>query len=104
MSSQISATERIERAEDLDLPPEAREVFGHLTEDGSTQFSQEIIEALWQAQEKGNLRPVKDVVDAWYRSLLIWRDSEHQDATTWAKRTRQRSGVSLEELRDKLVT
>lgn len=104
MPSQVSTTERIERVQDLDLPPEAREVFTHLTEDGSTQFSQEIIAALWQAQEKGNLRPVKDVVDAWYRSLLIWRDSAHGDATTWAKRTRRRSGVPLEELRDKLVT
>lgn len=93
--------EKITRPEDLDLPKEAIDVFAALTPKGAETFSREIVEALLKAQRKGNLRPIKDVVDAWYRSLLLVRDPTHLEAVAWAKKTRKRTGISLDELKER---
>jgi hypothetical protein len=84
MSATYSA-DPIERPEDLALPPEAEEVFDHLTEEGARNFSREIMHALYQAQAKGNLRPVRDVVEAWYRSLLLKQHPDYRATVRWAR-------------------
>lgn len=79
------SVDRIERIADLSLPPEAEEVFDHLGEHGAERFSREIIQALFRAQTRGDLRPVLDVVESWYRTLLIRSHPGYLDAAKWAR-------------------
>jgi hypothetical protein len=85
MSDPAHVEDVIERPQDLGLPPEAEEVFDHLTEHGAENFSRDIIQALFRAQAKGNLRPVRDVVEAWYRSLLMVMHPDYDDMVEWAR-------------------
>jgi hypothetical protein len=92
----LAVPDRIERPQDLGLPPEAVEVFSHLTEHGASIFSQEIVQALMKAQRRGNLRPVRDVVEAWYRTLILRQDPSYEENVDWAKRSRPKKGRTLE--------
>lgn len=76
----------IERIQDFILPPEAEEVFDHLTEDGEARFGREIFQALLSAQAKGDFRPVLDVVEAWYRTLLMRQHPQYEETVRWARR------------------
>jgi hypothetical protein len=76
---------KIERIQDLGLPPEAGEVFESLTESGDDHFSREIVQALLVAQAKGDLRPVLDVVEAWYRTLLVRKHPDYEVSARWAR-------------------
>ncbi|HYP22942.1 MAG TPA: DUF6247 family protein [Actinomycetota bacterium] len=81
-----SIPDRIVRPEELGLPSEAREVFDRLTTEGARAFSRDIVQALLEAQARGNLRPVRDVVDAWYRTLQFVQQPHHDEAVAWAGR------------------
>lgn len=98
MSAKPSDLDFITRPEDLGLPPEADEVLSHLTPGGSAAFSQEIMRALMQAQSKGNLRPVRDVVEAWYRTLVLRSQPDYMESIAWAQATHPREGSVAEEL------
>jgi hypothetical protein len=102
MSAEPQDLEVIERPQDLNLPPETETVFAHLTKHGAEVFSQEITRALLQAQDKGNLRPVKDVVEAWYRTLLLWSQPGYDEAVKWARRYDPRKGIPAESVVDQL--
>lgn len=93
--------ERIRHPENLDLPPEAADVFAALSPEGSQTFSQEILHALIKAQMKGNLRPVRDVVEAWYKTLVAVRSPLHAQAATEARGRPGRS-LPVEKLREEL--
>ena len=96
--SASSAGDIIRNPEDLGLPPEADEVFAALSEEGARSFSKEIIHALLKAQSRGNFRPVKDVVEAWYRTLQFVKAPDHRDAAMWARQTRKKEGLTAEEV------
>lgn len=95
-----NAADRIDRPEDLNLPPEAAEVFAHLTAEGAERFSREIMDALIKAQMKGNLRPVRDVVEAWYRSLKLVQLESHTTAVAEVRTSNVGDGVSLSDIAD----
>jgi hypothetical protein len=84
VSADPAALGRIERIEDLGLPPEAQEVLRSLTDYGEDRFSGQIIQALFEAQKKGDLRPVLDVVETWYRTLLVRNHPDYMESVRWA--------------------
>lgn len=45
-----------------------------LTDKGVRAFAGELVSALVQAKRENDLRPVQDVIEAWYRTSLFIRD------------------------------
>lgn len=90
--------EVIERPQDLNLPPEMEEVFAHLTHHGAEAFTREIVHALRQAQAKGNLRPVSDVIEAWYRTLRMRQHPDYTDSVRWTREDRPRETFAAEKI------
>ena len=88
MSADSSASptdlDLIERPQEMGLPPEAEQVLEALTERGAPVFSQEITRAIFKAQATGNLRPVRDVVEMWYRTLLFKNQPGYQEIVRWS--------------------
>lgn len=96
------AQERISRPRDLGLPPDAEQVFEALTQEGEKAFSQEIVAALLKAEATNDFRPVRDVVEAWYRTLLFVRAPGHDEAIEWANSTEPGEGMTFDQFKDRL--
>jgi hypothetical protein len=97
----------IRHPEDIDLPADEQkidEVFSGLNSDGARAFVNEIIEAVQQAHDLGDLRPVQNVIEAWYRSLLFARDPDFPSALEAARDAEPGHAriYSAEELREAL--
>lgn len=45
-----------------------------LTDKGVREFAGELVEAVIQAKHANDLRPIQDVIEAWYRTSLFIRD------------------------------
>lgn len=87
-----ATAEAIQQPSELDLPDRLEDVvataFGdladsddifaafqrHLSESGRAQFNREIVHALVQAKKTNDLRPVQEVIDAWFRTWLFVAD------------------------------
>jgi hypothetical protein len=104
MAPATTPDEVITRPQDLGLPPEAATVFKHLTPTGAEVFSQEILLALMEAQAKGNLRPVRDVVDAWFGTLQLRAHPDYKRVARWARRYHPKAGLPAEKLVDHFAT
>jgi hypothetical protein len=80
------------------------EVFASLTPDGQTQFISEFVEALFEARQTDNLRPLQDVVEAWYRTLVASRSPEYEAAVAWAAEDEPAAKdlLDLQQLRERL--
>jgi hypothetical protein len=85
MASNPTSLAPIERIQDFELPPEAEAVFDHLNEDGAARFGREIVQALVMVQAKGDFRPVLDVVEAWYRTLLMRQHPDYEEMVRWVR-------------------
>ena len=61
----------LDRPQDLVVPEPDKfhAVLSSLTDDGRRDFIHEIVTALEEAQQTGNLRPVNVTLDAWWRTL-----------------------------------
>lgn len=98
-----SASEAIREPRYLELPPEAdrayEELSPYLTNEGREAFLRELIHALVVSHAENNLRPVQDVIAAWYRTLLLRSDPNYEENIKRARRSRPRRGVPLEEVR-----
>jgi hypothetical protein len=92
----------ISHPRDLDLPPEVFDVLlSALTETGRANFERDLLHAIQQAQQRNNLRPVREVLEAWYRTLVVRKHPSYEENLTWARRSAERGAVSVEEfLRD----
>lgn len=102
------APERIERATDFQLPEERmlEEVFGALSEEGAKEFSGEIVRAIGIARSTGDLRPVQNVLLAWFRTLRFVRKPGFAESLAQADGLLARGldeGLDLESLRDELA-
>jgi hypothetical protein len=80
------------------------EVFASLTPDGRTQFISEFVEALFEARQTDNLRPLQDVVEGWYRTLVASRSPDYEAAVTWASEHEPATDelLGLQQLRERL--
>ena len=92
----------ISNPRDLDLPPEVFDVLlSALTEEGRANFERDLLRAIQQAQQRNNLRPVREVLEAWYRTLIVRKHPHYEENLVWARRGGERDAVSAEEfLRD----
>lgn len=103
MSSSASSTaEEIRSPADLDLPPQAHEVFQNLSPYGREVFIGELFEALDESARKDNLRPLKDTIEAWYRTLIVRQDPNYEDNMKRAARSHPRKGISLDEVKGRI--
>lgn len=71
--------------QDLELPPEIAEVFEGLTDEGRRAYVHKLMEALEAAQATNDLRPVRDVIEAYYRTLRVRQHPEYRRAIERAK-------------------
>lgn len=82
-----------------------KEVVAHLKPEGIQLFVREIVAAVYVSQQTGDLRPLQDVIEAWYRSLRFIRDPGFLKAAA-AQEARAESGdhriFELEEIGDRL--
>ncbi len=64
----------------------------------------EMLEAIESAHADGNLRPLQDVIHAWYRTLLFVRDPGYDEAVNQARQISVKSEktYSAEELSEAL--
>jgi Family of unknown function (DUF6247) len=82
-----SAAEKITPAE-LWLPSRlerANEVFASLDADGQAQFISEFFQALYEARRIDNLRPLQDVIEAWYWTLVARRSPNYEAGVAWTR-------------------
>ena len=89
----------IRAAAELHLPPRMGEVLGQLKPDAARRFIAEISEALASAQESNDRGPVRDVVEAWYRTVLVAGDPRYAQNVAAAGRSRPRHGETLDQVR-----
>jgi len=65
---------------DLPLPAQLEAVRPALSENGAKLFLEQLLDAIAQAKETNDLRPVQEVIEAWYRSLLFVQAPGHEEA------------------------
>jgi hypothetical protein len=94
------APEKIRHPEEMTLPSRERieHVLPLLTDDGKESFLKEVLDALADAKENGNLAHVDHVVEAWYRTLLFKMDPDHEERWVRAQEVIKRSPESLDRL------
>jgi hypothetical protein len=85
-------------------PERVSEVFASLGPDGKTQFISELVEALFEARQTDNLRPLQDVVEGWYRTLVANRSPDYEAAVAWAGEHEPAAEdlLDLQQLRERL--
>lgn len=94
-------TRPISRPRDLDLPPEVFDVLlESLTEQGRANFERQLLEALRLAQKRNNLRPVREVLESWYRTLVVRQHPDYQASLAAARQEpyREGEGETVDEL------
>lgn len=87
------------RPSDLRLPPHLGEVMARLSGDGARRFTLEMVSALELAERENDLQPVRDVIEAWYRTVLVTADPAYAGNIGAALRSRPRRGQSVDQLR-----
>jgi hypothetical protein len=90
---------KLRRAEELHLPPEMNGVLARLGPDDAARFNREIVAAISAAEEASDLRPIRDVIEAWYRTVLVTSDRGYQGNMAAAIKARPRRGESPDDLR-----
>jgi hypothetical protein len=82
----------------------ANELFASLTPSGQAQFISEFVQALYEARRTDNLRPLQDVVEAWYRTLVARRSPDYEAGIAWARDHEPSSDdlVDVQELRERM--
>jgi hypothetical protein len=99
--------EKITRPAELWLPARlerASEVFASLTPKGQAAFISEFVEALYAARSTDNLRPLQDVVEKWYRTLVARRSPDYEAGIAWAREHEPSPDdlVDVQELRERM--
>jgi hypothetical protein len=102
-----SSAERITHPSELWLPSRlerANEVFASLTPSGRARFISEFVEALYVARSTDNLRPLQDVVEKWYRTLVARRSPDYEAGIAWAREHEPSPDdlVDVQELRERM--
>lgn len=91
---------RLRAPEDLALTDTIAEVFAALSDEGAKDFANEIVHALLQARADGDLSPINDSINKWYRTLLFVQRKGFLDS--WDEDHTEDPTYSPDELRDRL--
>lgn len=95
----------IERPTELDLPDadKFRSIRAALKDQGRTDFMNEIVESIYLAQARNDLRPVQHTIDAWWHSLQFATLPGIDDALKAASTAVDREpGLTIDEIRQLL--
>jgi hypothetical protein len=88
---------------DLNLPPEVFDVLlKALTDEGRANFERDLLRAIQRAQKRNNLRPVREVLEAWYRTLIVRQHPDYQESLAWARQSEDLDGKTVDELTQEL--
>ncbi len=90
---------RLRRAADLRLPPKLGDVLGRLKPEDAGRFNREIVAAVSAAEQTNDLRALRDVIEAWYRTVLVTADHAYAGNMSSAVKARPRRGESVDDLR-----
>lgn len=98
----------MQRPSDLRISDEVAEAFAtlspHLTAKGQQQFTREIVAALRDASKQNNLAPVQDVIEAWYRTLVVMSAPGHEEEMARGEGDPDPANAeSLDDLRKRLL-
>lgn len=98
------AVEKVRHPEGLTLPSREKieEIRPFLTPEGRVRFLDEILDALVSAKETGDLAHVNHVVEAWYRTLLFRKDTEHDDRWDQAQQAEDEDLMDIDEVNRRL--
>lgn len=87
--------------EELDFPASAaiEDILEKLEPEAAVRFLRALLQAIEEARDTGDLRPIGRVITAWYRSLLFARQPGFADALVWAETLELTpdSGLTLEQ-------
>ncbi|MGH2695607.1 MAG: hypothetical protein ACRDIW_01300 [Actinomycetota bacterium] len=82
-----------------DTEKQMRAVFTKLNEDGAREFADEIISATFAIRDQGDLRPLTDTIEAWYRTLLfVEEDPKGRLLEALSRDHSEGRGYTLEEI------
>ncbi|MFY9615870.1 MAG: DUF6247 family protein [Candidatus Dormiibacterota bacterium] len=90
---------KLRRAADLRLPPHLNDVLGRLRPEEAGRFNREMVAALSAAEQTNDLRALRDVIEAWYRTVLVTADNAFAGNMSAAVKGRPRKGESVQDLR-----
>ena len=90
---------KLRRASDLRLPPRMVDVLGRLKPEEAGRFNREMVGALSAAEQTNDLRALRDVIEAWYRTVLVTADQAYTASIAAAQKSRPRRGESVDDLR-----
>lgn len=69
------SAEKLREPEQLYSPTsyerQAAEVADALTPEGTKEFAHQVMEAIDHSRDSGNLRPLNNVIESWYRTLVF---------------------------------
>ncbi|HEV8149559.1 MAG TPA: DUF6247 family protein [Gemmatimonadales bacterium] len=65
-----------------------------LTDEGLAAFQRDLLQAIQRAQQRNNLRPVREVLESWYRTLVVRQDPDFEASLTWARQSKDRDGIT----------
>ena len=101
MKTRLRAIRRakLRRAADLRLPPRMLDTLGRLKPEDAARFNREIVGALTAAEQTDDLRGLRDVIEAWYRTVLVSADIAFAGNIAAAQKARPRRGESVDDLR-----
>jgi hypothetical protein len=108
-SAAESSAEKITHPSQLELPARldrVNKVFASLDARGRARFIGEFMQALYDARSTDNLRPLQDVVEAWYRTLVARGSPDYEAGIAWARghKPSPDEALNVEELRARLGT
>ncbi len=84
------------------LPPEAQEVLGNLTDVGRREFIREVLDALAASTAADDLRPLADVIEAWYRTMIVRLHACYEDQMAKAAEPSTAEIMGIVEVRRRL--
>lgn len=63
--------ERLAQPRDLRCTPRAASLLGARDNEAKSRLLDQLLAAFAEARENGDLAPINDVIEAWYRSVLL---------------------------------
>src|SRR5688500_410372 len=95
--------DKVTRPEELSIacPERIAEVLEYLTDEGARDLAEQMFTALARAKAAGDLRPVNEVLESHYRTLLFLQSPEFEERWDQAQ-SADGEAVAIDEARNRL--
>jgi hypothetical protein len=98
--------DRLTGARDLCITPRVHRILRDLDKEAKPRMLDELLDAIAKARESEDLRPINDVIEAWYRSVLVFAEGGEAVIEELQEGLRQiiegEPGMTLDEVRERL--